>query len=81
MLRFQWPSDWVGLADFVSLTSLVMVLAAKRIHKAVFLSVDIASSLHGTRLLMDAEKGIVETVLELEQSSSSPSLPALSGTS
>ncbi|KAH0827298.1 hypothetical protein J3R83DRAFT_3921 [Lanmaoa asiatica] len=35
---------------------------AKRIRKVVFLSVD----LDGTRLLMDAEKGIIDTVLELE---------------
>ncbi|KAH0827369.1 hypothetical protein J3R83DRAFT_4018 [Lanmaoa asiatica] len=38
---------------------------AKRVRKVVFLSVD----LDGTRLLMDAEKGIIDTVLELERSS------------
>ncbi|KAF8124955.1 hypothetical protein EV363DRAFT_694363 [Boletus edulis] len=43
---------------------------AKRVRKPVFLSVDIASSLHGTRLLMDAERGIVETLSELERASS-----------
>lgn len=58
-------------------------LAAKRVRKVVFLSVDIDGSLHGTRLLREAEKGVVETVLELERASpsSSLSLPALSGLS
>ncbi|KAI9572321.1 hypothetical protein HD554DRAFT_2015402 [Boletus coccyginus] len=36
---------------------------AKRVGKPVFLSVDIASALHGTRVLVDAERGILEELL------------------
>lgn len=63
MSRIQWHSDWVGFAGFPSTPG--DVLAAKRVGKPVFLSVDIGSSLHGTRVMLDAERGIVETVLEL----------------
>ena len=41
--------------------------------KPVFLSVDIGSTLHGTRVMTDAERGVVETVAELEQAALSSS--------
>ena len=56
--RFQWHSDWVGALGWV--LARLTVLAAKRTCKAVFLSVDIGGPLHGTRVVMDAERGIVE---------------------
>jgi Mg-chelatase subunit ChlD len=61
MSRFQWHSDWVGSAGLSD--ARLTVLAAKRVGKPVFLSVDIAGSLHGTRLMMDAERAILGLLL------------------
>lgn len=72
IMPWQWHNDSVCFLAIFRWSSAVHAAAAKRFKKQIFLSVDLPASIvgfgQGRQLLLEAERGIVETLKGLENS-------------